>query len=76
VNTVTLTRYPQHTPTGQNSLLVATMSVARRIRRHIQARSDRKLLQSMPDYILADIGVSRGGIDRAVTYGRLHDGRR
>ncbi len=76
MNTVTLTRYPNLAPAQQNGLLAAAMLIARRIRRTLKARSDRQLLYSMPDHILADIGISRSGIERAVTYGRLYDGRR
>jgi uncharacterized protein YjiS (DUF1127 family) len=50
--------------------------MARRIRRHLKVRSDRRLLQSMPDHMLADIGMTRGAINRAVGHGRLYDGRR
>lgn len=76
MNTVTLMRYPHFAPAEHNRLLFAAMVIARRIRRRMKVRSDRKLLQSMPDHMLADIGISRGGIDRAVVSGRLYDGRR
>ena len=76
MNTVTLTRHPHFAPAEQNRLFFAAMVMARRIRRHLKVRSDRRLLQSMPDYMLADIGISRGGIDRAVQHGRQYDGRR
>jgi uncharacterized protein YjiS (DUF1127 family) len=44
--------------------------MARRIRRRLKVRADRRALQSMPDYILADIGICRGEIDSATEYGR------
>ena len=76
MNTVTLTRCPQFAPAEHSRLVFAAMLIARRIRRNLRVRSDRRLLRSMPDYILADLGLSRSGIDRAVAHGRLYDGRR
>ena len=76
MNTVTLMRHPNFAAAEKSGLLIAAARLAHRFRRHLKARSDRQLLESMPDYILADIGISRGGIKRAVTYGRMHDGRR
>ena len=76
MNTVTLMRYPHFAPAEHSRLLFAAMLVVRRIRRHLRVGADRRLLQSMPDSMLADIGLSRSGIDRAVQYGRLNDGRR
>ena len=35
-----------------------------------EMRSARRLLQSMPDGVLSDMGISRGGIDHATTFGR------
>ena len=61
---VALTRHPSFVPAEQNGLVSAGMFIARRIRSGIKARSDRRFLQSMPDRILADIGISRSGIDK------------
>src|SRR5689334_15637833 len=36
----------------------------------IEFRSARRLLQSMPDGALSDIGVSRGSIDHVAAFGR------
>lgn len=44
--------------------------IARRVTRYLRIRRDRRLLQAMPDYLLADIGISRSEIDRATRYGR------
>jgi uncharacterized protein YjiS (DUF1127 family) len=35
-----------------------------------ELRSARRLLQSMPDGVLSDIGISRGSIDHATAFGR------
>lgn len=39
---------------------------ARRVRDHIACRD----LHAMPDHVLKDIGIGRGGIEHAVRYGR------
>lgn len=39
---------------------------ARRVRRHIAYHD----LHGMPDHVLKDIGIGRGGIEHAVRYGR------
>jgi uncharacterized protein YjiS (DUF1127 family) len=36
----------------------------------MEIRAARRLLQSMPDGILSDIGISRGSIDHATAFGR------
>ena len=75
MNTVTLMRTSQFAPAEHSRLLFAAMMVARRIRRRLKVRSDRRLLQSLPDHMLADLGISRSGIARAIEFGRFHDGR-
>lgn len=35
-----------------------------------EMRSARQLLQSMPDGVLSDMGISRGSIDHATAFGR------
>ena len=41
--------------------------------RRLRIRSDRRQLESMPDYLLHDLGITRGEIDRVTNFGR--DGR-
>lgn len=45
-----------------------------RMAEEARKRRDRDHLYAMPDYLLKDIGVSRSEIDRAITFGRDHDG--
>ena len=55
---------------ASNPLIFAAVVFARRLRRRLKIREDRRLLQAMPDYLLADIGISRGQIEAATEYGR------
>jgi uncharacterized protein YjiS (DUF1127 family) len=50
--------------------MAAALFVVDRIGRRRTIRNDRRLLQAMPDYLLTDIGIARGDIDRAVQFGR------
>ena len=51
-------------------ILFAGMMVWRSLRRRRRIRADRRLLHSMPDHLLADIGMSRSQIDHHVVNGR------
>jgi uncharacterized protein YjiS (DUF1127 family) len=55
---------------ASHPLTFAAVVFARRLRRRLKVREDRRLLQAMPDYLLADIGISRGEIESATEYGR------
>ena len=44
--------------------------LVRHLRRRLRVRNDRQRLQAMPDYLLADIGISRSQIESALTAGR------
>jgi uncharacterized protein YjiS (DUF1127 family) len=44
--------------------------LVRYLRRRLRVRNDRQRLQAMPDYLLADIGISRTEIESALTTGR------
>ena len=55
---------------ASNPLTFAVVVMARRVGRWLKIREDRRLLQAMPDYLLSDIGVSRGEIEAATRYGR------
>ncbi len=55
-----------------NPILFAALVAVRRIRRRMRIRADRRALQAMPDYLLADIGISRSQIEDARATGSLH----
>ena len=38
--------------------------------RRLRIRSDRRQLESMPDYLLHDLGITRGDIERVTKFGR------
>ena len=57
---------------ASHPLLFATV-VIRQLRRRLRVRNDRKRLQAMPDYLLADIGISRSEIGSATEFGRLRN---
>ena len=52
------------------SLGALAVAVYRYVYRWQKMRADRALLQSMPDSLLADIGIGRSLIDRATAFGR------
>ena len=54
---------------ASHPFLFATVLI-RHLRRRLRVRNDRQRLQAMPDYLLADIGISRSDIDNALTVGR------
>jgi uncharacterized protein YjiS (DUF1127 family) len=47
-----------------------TAGIARAIRRWMKIRRDRRLLQTLSDHLLSDIGISRSEIEYATQYGR------
>ena len=55
---------------ASNPLTFAAVVLARRVRRWLKIREDRRLLQALPDHLLSDIGISRGEIEAATEYGR------
>jgi uncharacterized protein YjiS (DUF1127 family) len=59
---------------GTSTGLSGTLDLARRgfasLARSYRIRQDRRALQSMPDHMLRDIGVSRSEIDSVLRYGR------
>ena len=57
---------------ASHPFLFATVLV-RHIRRRLRVRKDRKTLQAMPDYLLADIGISRSEIHNATEFGRIRN---
>jgi uncharacterized protein YjiS (DUF1127 family) len=51
-------------------LLGAAVGLVRLLILWKEMRSARRLLQSMPDGVLSDMGISRGSIDHATAFGR------
>ena len=70
MTTLALSRGWSSTAAASNPILFAAIVVARRIRRRLKIRADRKVLQAMPDYLLSDLGISRSQIDSATQFGR------
>jgi len=70
VSTIALSRRQPDAAQGWIPVINAASWAARQIARRLKIRSDRRLLQSMPDYLLADIGITRGEIETAVEFGR------
>ena len=68
--TLPLLRAPFETPLALTGIILA-----RRLRRRMRAWSDRRRLQALPDYLLADIGVARREIATATEYGRVDSAR-
>jgi len=70
VSTIALSRRQPDAAQGWAPAINAASWAARQIARRLKIRSDRRLLQSMPDYLLADIGISRAEIETATEFGR------
>jgi uncharacterized protein YjiS (DUF1127 family) len=51
-------------------LVAYAVAVVAAVMRWRKMRSDRALLQSMPDSLLADIGIGRSSIEHATRHGR------
>ena len=56
--------------TAGQFLLGAAVGVVRLLILWKEMRSARRLLESMPDGVLSDMGISRGSIDHATAFGR------
>ena len=72
MTTLAFSRGWSSTAVASNPILFAALVAVRRIRRRMKIRADRRALQAMPDYLLADIGISRSQIDEATASGRVH----
>jgi uncharacterized protein YjiS (DUF1127 family) len=70
VSTATLSHDRFERSVGPSRLRLFAVLVARRIIRRFKLRSDRELLQAMPDHMLKDIGIARSEIERALNHGR------
>ena len=55
-----------------NPLVFSAYLVARRLRRRLRASADRRSLQAMPDYLLADIGLSRREVEHRLASRDAH----
>lgn len=73
MTTLALTRRHAREDQGIGQLFAMLAATPSRIARWRTIRSDRRLLQSMPDSLLSDIGISRGAIDHATAFGRSVD---
>jgi len=62
--------FPAPASAGRRSAAAAALSALSRANRR---RRDGQLLLSLPDYLLKDIGISRGEIEDAVTRGARRD---
>ena len=56
--------------TGLSSTLALARTVYSASIRAYRIRRDRRILQSMPDYLLHDLGISRSEIDTVTEFGR------
>lgn len=72
MTTLAFSRGWSRTAAASHPILFAALVVTRRVRRHFRVRRDQRRLQAMPDYLLADLGISRGQIEAATALGRDH----
>jgi uncharacterized protein YjiS (DUF1127 family) len=70
VSTATLSHDGFERSAGPSRLRLFAVLLARRVMRRLKIRSDRSLLQAMPDHMLKDIGIDRSEIERALNEGR------
>jgi uncharacterized protein YjiS (DUF1127 family) len=69
VSTATLSHDSFERSARPSRLRLFAVLIARRVMRRLKIRSDRTLLQAMPDYMLKDIGIDRSEIERALNQG-------
>ncbi len=69
MSTFTLSNVPSRTLPGRGAITALAGLVRRALRRRLRIGRDRRLLQRLPDYVLADMGLER------IEF-RLADGRR
>jgi hypothetical protein len=70
VSTPALSRHPSRTTTGLSAVLALVNLIAARLRRQLQVGKDRRVLQALPDYVLADMGLEK------IEFRSTADGRR
>jgi uncharacterized protein YjiS (DUF1127 family) len=70
MTTITMPRAGGLSETGLSSMVAAASTAFAAIVRAFRIRRDRHLLQSMPDYLLRDIGIRRSEINAVTEFGR------
>ncbi len=71
MSTLTLPRRWSVAAAGSNGIPDAASMVFRRMERRVRIWQDQRRLQALPDYLLDDIGISRGEIPTATEFGRI-----
>ena len=59
MSTSALSRNPSEAASGRNAVVALGMLIWRRIRRRVRVGKDRRVLQTLPDYVLADMGLEK-----------------
>lgn len=59
MNTVALSRNPARTAAARNAVVALCVLVSRCIRSWMKIGKDRRVLQTVPAYVLADMGLER-----------------
>lgn len=76
MTTTTMTRSGGPFGTGlSSSMLAAASALIAAMARFYRTRQGRRMLQSMPNYLLHDLGISRSEIDVVTEFGRARGGR-
>ena len=70
MSTPALSRHPSRPMTGLSAVLALVNPIAARLRRQLQVGKDRRVLQALPDYVLADMGLEK------IEFRSTADGRR
>lgn len=70
MSTLMLPRRWPSAAAGSNKIFAAAVAVARFVHRRVTIWEDRRRLQALPDYLLADMGIGRSDVDRVVNFGR------
>ena len=70
MSTPALSRHPSRPTTGLSAVLGLVNLIASRLRRQLQVGKDRRVLQALPDYVLADMGLEK------IEFRSTADGRR
>ena len=59
MSTSALSRNPSKATSGRNAVVAFGILIWRRIRRRVRVGKDRRVLQTLPDYVLADMGLEK-----------------
>ena len=71
MSTLALPRRWSVAAAGSHSIVDAIGLFARRVERRVRIWNDQRRLQTLPDYLLDDIGISRGEIPSVTEFGRV-----